>query len=177
MKILQTEQITKNLRLTRPYLTDADDMFEALSDNEIFKYNAWQRHQSPVETFAFVNNLLLRYENGDAEWVIREKKNDKAIGIICLRATVEENCAEIGFWLNRNYQGRGYGGEAVEKIVRFGFDICKLSKIEAFCHPENKISIKILNKNGFTFEREEINTFTSPDFENTPVILKFSAFN
>ena len=176
MKILQTELETEHLRLTRPYLTDAQAMYEALSDPSVFRYNAWERHRSPVETFAFVNNLMLRYENGDAEWVVREKDRDDAIGIICLREN-GENSAEIGFWLNGKYHGRGYGSEIVEKIVKFGFEECKIKKIEAYCHPKNGVSIHILMKNGFFKESEVENNFKSEDFEKTPVLLKLSAFS
>ena len=176
MKILQTELETENLRLTRPYLTDAEAMYEALSDSSIFRYNAWRRHENPIETFAFVNNLMLRYENGDAEWVIREKGDDFAIGIICLRET-GENSAEIGFWLNGKYHGRGYGSEIVGKIVKFGLEECKIKKIEAFCHPENGVSVHILKKNGFLEECEVENDFESEDFEKTPDLLKLSVFS
>lgn len=176
MKILQTEFETENLKLTRPYLTDAEAMYEALSDPVIFRYNAWKRHESSLETFAFVNNLMLRYEQGDAEWVIREKSDDTAIGIICLRENGDAS-AEIGFWLNAKYHGKGYGSEAVEKIVRFGFEECGIKKIEAYCHPKNNISIRILMKYGFSVECETENDFESIDFEKTSVLLKLSAFS
>lgn len=178
MKLSHTELETENLRLTRPYITDAEAMYEALSDGAVFRYNTWKRHENALETLAFVNNLVIRYENGDAEWVIREKDKDRALGIICLREyEKEENCAEIGLWLASPFHNRGYGGEAAEKIIRFGFEVCKAEKIVAFCHPENEASLRIFKKNGFSVESEEENTFSGEDFIYTPVILKLSAFN
>lgn len=178
MKIYHTELETENLKLTRPYITDAEAMYEALSDGAVFRYNAWKKHENALETLAFVNNLVIRYENGDAEWVIRKKDDGRALGIICLREyEKEENCAEIGLWLAPRFHNRGYGGEAAEKIIRFGFGLCGVKKIVAFCHPENEASLKIFKKNGFSVEGEEENTFSSEEFIPTPVILKLSAFN
>ncbi|MBS5737896.1 MAG: GNAT family N-acetyltransferase [Clostridiales bacterium] len=178
MTILQTELKTERLCLTRPYITDAEAMFNSLRDRKIFRYNTWRRHDSPVETLAFVNNLVARYENGDAEWVIRRKDDDEAMGIICLRDfPFENNCAEIGFWLGSRFHGHGFGSEVVKKIVDFGFTENHLSKIVAFCHPKNAASLKILIKNGFFVEREEKNEFHGEDFEETPILLKLSVFN
>jgi ribosomal-protein-alanine N-acetyltransferase len=42
--------------------------------------------------------------------------------------------------------------EAVSRVIRYGFEEMKLFRIEAFVHPTNAPSIKIIEKNGFFYE-------------------------
>jgi ribosomal-protein-alanine N-acetyltransferase len=50
------------------------------------------------------------------------------------------------------YHGKGIITEAIKEVVKFGFEIMKLHSIEAVIDPENNISEKVLQKNGFVKE-------------------------
>ncbi len=62
--------------------------------------------------------------------------------------------ANIGYWIGKQYQGKGIATECIKLVVNYAFDILKLEEISAYVFPENKPSIRVLEKNGFVKTRE-----------------------
>lgn len=62
------------------------------------------------------------------------------------------NNATLGYSLDRAYQGQGLMREAVEAVIRFGFDNLNLRRIEACYMPANKRSEQLLSALGFQYE-------------------------
>jgi len=66
--------------------------------------------------------------------------------------------AELGYWVAPDEQGHGYGGEAVELTVEYGFEHLRLHKVAAKVYGHNEPSRRLLRSAGFTEEgahREE----------------------
>ena len=57
---------------------------------------------------------------------------------------------EIGFLFSRDVQGRGYATEAVQAVLRFGFDRLGFKTVRADVDPDNARSLKLLERLGFT---------------------------
>ena len=65
----------------------------------------------------------------------------------------KNSVALVGIFIgDKDYWGKGYGTEAVKKVVDFGFNVIGLNRIEAFITPENYGSIKVLKKLNFIEE-------------------------
>lgn len=64
-----------------------------------------------------------------------------------------EYCGEVNYYVARPYRGTGLAGEALQVIVRFGFDDIRLTRIQGRCAPENVSSERVLQKAGLKFER------------------------
>ena len=62
--------------------------------------------------------------------------------------------AHIGYWIDKNYAGRGFTTDAVNAVTRFGFDALGLHRIEINIRPENAASIRVAEKAGYTFESD-----------------------
>lgn len=60
----------------------------------------------------------------------------------------------IGYRFDADYHGKGYAMEAVGKLVQIGFRDLRLKRISAYVQPDNKPSIRLLERIGF--EREGI---------------------
>lgn len=60
--------------------------------------------------------------------------------------------AELGYWLAEPFWGRGIVTEAVQAVVRHGFNLLPLVRIEASAFVNNPASARVLEKCGFTFE-------------------------
>ena len=58
----------------------------------------------------------------------------------------------IGYAMDESYVGKGIVSEAVELVVNFAFRDIGLHRIEAYVAPENKASIRVLEKTGFQQE-------------------------
>ncbi|MDO7907451.1 GNAT family N-acetyltransferase [Paenibacillus sp. JX-17] len=63
----------------------------------------------------------------------------------------EYGLAEIGYALGSPYWGRGLATEAVRALLRFGFDVMKLNRLEARCNADNTGSERVMQKAGMTF--------------------------
>jgi RimJ/RimL family protein N-acetyltransferase len=80
--------------------------------------------------------------------------------------------ANIGYWIGKQYQSKGIATEFVKLIVNYAFDILELVEISAYVFPENKPSIRVLEKNKFV-KVEEINEYhpLSNSYRNSLVYI------
>ncbi|PHR94437.1 MAG: 30S ribosomal protein S5 alanine N-acetyltransferase [Robiginitomaculum sp.] len=60
--------------------------------------------------------------------------------------------AHIGYWVGEKYARNGFARAAVRACLRFAFEDIGLHRIEAAVRAENKASINLLEKTGFTQE-------------------------
>ncbi|WP_121743718.1 GNAT family N-acetyltransferase [Natronorubrum halophilum] len=64
----------------------------------------------------------------------------------------ESRRAEIGYWIAPAYHERGYGSDATERLVTYGFDQFGLHKLTARVFEFNEASQRLLESVGFTRE-------------------------
>jgi ribosomal-protein-serine acetyltransferase len=62
---------------------------------------------------------------------------------------------EIGYWLAPPCHGRGLGTRCVRLALEAAFRFTSVNRIEAKIQPDNKPSIKLIEKLGFVFEGRE----------------------
>ena len=87
-------------------------------------------------------------------FAIRFKKTQALIGGIGLTLDMENNRAELGYWLAEKFWSKGFTTEAVQTILKFGFEQLKLNKVVAVYLTTNQASGKVMIKNGMTKEAE-----------------------
>jgi ribosomal-protein-alanine N-acetyltransferase len=58
---------------------------------------------------------------------------------------------ELGYRLCLKYWGQGYAAEAAAEILKYGFGTLSRKKILAYALPQNRASLKILEKLGFQY--------------------------
>ena len=76
----------------------------------------------------------------------------------CGYNTILYLASNIGYWIGKQYQGKGIATECIKLVVNYAFDILKLEEISAYVFPENNPSIRILEKNGFV-KMYEVNEY------------------
>lgn len=74
------------------------------------------------------------------------------IGSTGLHTRIGKNAREIGYWIGIDHIGKGYATEAVSALVKTGFEIEGLSRIEIRCAPDNFRSQHVPEKLGFEME-------------------------
>ncbi len=74
------------------------------------------------------------------------------VGAIGLQIESADQNAELGYWLGKEYRGRGITTEAAHAIVEFGFESLALHKIFASYLARNPASGKILARIGMEQE-------------------------
>jgi [ribosomal protein S5]-alanine N-acetyltransferase len=60
--------------------------------------------------------------------------------------------ASLGYWMGQSRAGQGLMTEAVNLIIPFAATRLRLRRIEAACVPENRVSIRLLEKAAFVQE-------------------------
>lgn len=150
MPTLHTERLS--LRAMHPI--DAEDMFDYAKRSEVTEYLLWYEHEDIHFTRDYLNYIGHRYALGDFyDWAVIERESRKMIGTCGFtKIDTANNSAEIGYVLNPDFHRRGFGSEAVKRILAFGFDELGLNRIEARFMQGNEASLALMKSVGMTFE-------------------------
>lgn len=145
---------TDRLRLRQLRRADVPALFEIFSDPLVMQF--WS--SDPLPDAAAAHALLDEIEEARVggtlfQWGIALNEDDRVVGTTTLASWDRvHRRAELGFALRRDCWGRGFGTEAVGRIVRFGFHDLDLHRLEADADPRNEASLRILKKIGFQEE-------------------------
>ncbi len=85
-------------------------------------------------------------------FTIVERMTQQPIGSIDIRPHEDYVRGEIGLWIGELYHGRGYGTQAVRRMLAYGFGPLGMQKIESEVFVGNWASRRIFEKNGFRLE-------------------------
>lgn len=126
------------------------------SDPEVARYQSWDTPYPLEQAHAFIREMQEVQSGTPGEWfqlAITLKNTGQLIGdcAYCLRADDPQQ-AEIGFTLDRRFQGQGYGQEAITRLLNFLFSDYQLHRIQAICDAENGASSRLLERVGMRRE-------------------------
>jgi ribosomal-protein-alanine N-acetyltransferase len=78
-------------------------------------------------------------------FAVRLLQPGSLIGSVGLRDIDPEHLqAELGFWIGREWWGKGYAGEAASAVIQFGFDSLGLNRIYAHHMARNPAAGRVL---------------------------------
>ncbi len=136
---------TERLLLRAFREADYDDLFEVLvqlKDDEFEGYPGISYENGREH---------LKYRLGSEKFFAVEiMESGKVIGNI-YAGNRDYDAREVGFIINRSYQGRGYASEALAAVIRNAFQR-GAHRIYAECDPRNTPSWKLLEKVGMKRE-------------------------
>lgn len=150
--VIETERL-----LLRPLKeSDVNEIFQLRSDETINKYIDRAPAESTDDALAFIHKIQAFSNNRQTlYWAITIKGSEQLAGtIVFWNFNHEERKAELGYELLPRHQGKKYMQEALKKVINLGFHQLHLSAIEAWTHPENRSSIGVIEKLGFTRDLE-----------------------
>lgn len=145
---------TERFLLRKLSVDDTDDMYEYAKEYDVTKYLTWSPHPNKASTLEYLMYLQNRYKTGDfSDWAIVCKDSGKMIGTCGFtRFFFAHDGAEIGYVINPQYHGQGIATEVVGRVIKYGFENLALERIEGKFMVENKASLRVMEKNGMTFE-------------------------
>ena len=145
---------TDRLNLRRIVKEDSAAILKLRGDAENMKFIPRPLAKTEADVLEHLAVIDAKIENNEGiNWAITYKGSPKLIGIIGhYRIKPEHHRAEIGYMLHKEYNGKGIITEAVQEVVKYGFNEMKLHSIEAIIDPENFGSEKVLQKCGFIKE-------------------------
>ena len=145
---------TDRLILRRILKKDIPDIYEYSSKYEVSKYLLWSPHPSIDFTKTYFQRIDKLYKKGEFyDFAIVLKDTGKMIGTVGFTSIdFFNNSAEIGYVISSAYHRRGFGKEAVRKIIELGFSEMNFHRLEAKFMLGNIASESLLKSIGFKFE-------------------------
>ncbi|PKB15102.1 GNAT family N-acetyltransferase [Flavobacterium sp. 5] len=102
----------------------------------------------------FINNSIIKILNKSYyPYLVIDLKTKKPIGFVDIK-NIDWNIpkAELGFFIDENYTGKGISTKAIIHLSEYLFDELKFNKLLLRIHQSNKSSIGVAEKCGFEFE-------------------------
>ncbi|MCU0632950.1 MAG: GNAT family N-acetyltransferase [Methanolinea sp.] len=94
----------------------------------------------------------LRQSGEQFIFAVTELRSRVLAGAVSIRVNEEHAHAELGYWIGRPFQGRGYATEAAGAMLEFGFLGLHLHRIYARHLAWNTPSSRVLSHIGMSFE-------------------------
>lgn len=88
----------------------------------------------------------------NAQFAITERVSGALAGSIGIDFVPRHAKAEIGYWIGREFWGRGFASEAGRAVVRWAFEERGVERVESFCFTSNAASARVLEKIGLRRE-------------------------
>jgi RimJ/RimL family protein N-acetyltransferase len=158
---------TPGLTLRRLRVGDALLVLAATQDPEGARYLPWR----PLADLAAAEAFVARIERSSVEgrghaFAMVPKGERQAggwIGFDHRGATLV-----VGYVLARSHWGRGFATQALTAVVDWALAQPDVWRVEARCHPDNAVSIHVLEKAGLQFEGRLRRAERFPNLDREP---------
>jgi len=161
MKVLETERLV----LRRMSAEDAEFMLGLLNEPSWLRYIGDRGVRTVEDARAYIlkGPVDMYSRLGFGLYVAELKEAGVPIGICGLvkRDFLED--VDIGFALLPGFWGQGYAHEAAAAVMEHGKSTLGLKRIVAITNPDNRSSIRLLEKLGLRFDRMIRTTADGPE--------------
>jgi ribosomal-protein-alanine N-acetyltransferase len=136
--------------LLRPFQPDdAPSLYQILIQPGLLKYFPDPTPPSLERVERFIGKQLAQWqERGYALWAVQPLRTDRLAGWCGPQFLPETGETEVGYLLGREWWGQGYATETAQASLDFTFRQFPLDQIIALVHPDNKASIRVIEKLG-----------------------------
>lgn len=147
---------TRRLLLTRIERSDLEDFLRMRNDPRVMQVLGGT---GPEQAGTLVYKLVEHWQrHGYGWWTAREPRSGRFLGCGGLRSAMVDGVreTELAYGLMPEHWGRGYATELARVAVAQGFVRLGVRDIVSFALPANHASRRVLEKAGFSCEREFI---------------------
>lgn len=139
---------------------DAEYLYPLAKDPKVTQYLTWDA-TTKEDMAKFYVLETENFKKGESySFCIHILSNDIPVGGgSIMRISNIHRSAEIGYWLGKQFWGKGYGAELVKSLLTFGFKNLDLHRIYGSVRTENIASVHILEKTGFRREGHSKQSF------------------
>ncbi len=133
---------------------DAPALFELASDPEVTQFFSWGPYRDESEPRAFIERLTRQRDAGEQlELGIVSNETDRPLGLTGFSDfSHRDRRATLGTWLGREHWGSGANTESKALVLSLGFRHLGLHRVTALASPDNRRSLRALERIGFWTE-------------------------
>lgn len=142
---------TDRLLIRESIPEDFDALYEIYQEPGMTDYMPGMTGEKEAERELFLSYIRRMYPFFSyGLWTVLEKRSGRIVGRAGLEngRYREKPVLEIGYMISRAYRKRGYGLEAVRKVLDYGFSCVGAEEIYAFICEENQASLNLAQKAG-----------------------------
>jgi len=141
---------TERLDLIEINPSHLNDYYQLFSDERVARYYNIIPFREEKEAQKYIDWFISRFNEGlGIRWGIALKGENQIIGTAGFNNFTKNHRANLGYDLQFAYWNNGYITEALQQILRFGFQVLDINRIEAEVMQGNIGSEKVLEKLGF----------------------------
>lgn len=143
--------------------SDAEDLYRYAKDPKVGPAAGWPVHTSVENSRDIIRDVL----SADETYAVVPKAVGHAVGSVGLMIGEASNIGlpdtegEIGYWIGVPFWGQGLIPEAVEEMLRHGFEDLGLANIWCGYYDGNEKSARVQEKCGFTYQYTKENVSCS----------------
>jgi [ribosomal protein S5]-alanine N-acetyltransferase len=152
--VAPNELATDRLNAERLRLDHVEELVDMHRDERVMATLGGPRSIADTERFVQTNLEHWR-RTGFGLWIFRRSTDGAFVGRAGLRRVHVGGAdeVEIAYALKSEMWGCGFATEISRKLVIVGFSDLQLSTLVAFTLPDNRASIRVMEKAGLRFER------------------------
>lgn len=128
---------------------DLNDIARLANDRDIAKTMASLPYPYTLTDAKTWLDYVVRTESEHVFAIVNKKHFMGVVGLVLER---DNNRAELGYWLGRQFWNKGFASGAVQMILGYAFSVLNVNKVYAQAFGTNAASHKVLEKNGFVLE-------------------------
>ena len=168
---------TEHLRVRKFRMEDATQLYRNHQESEVRKWIPNECYGDLEEAEGAIRFFVKCVEQKRLPYVlaVELKENGALIGDTGINEVEgKPGEVEIGYTICREYQGRGYATELLAGMCEFAVSAFGFRTLYGRVLKGNGASIRVLQKNGFSFDREEYGAEDDP-YGNGMLIYKKDA--
>lgn len=142
---------TERLKLREFVIEDAMAIYEIAKDEGVGLHGGWPPHTSVDNSEDILANILMR----DGQFAIIEKVTGKVIGAVGISKDPQrcnDDVRMLGYWIGKDYWGKGYATEAANAALTYAFETLNLPLVSCYHYAYNRRSENVIKKLGFQYE-------------------------
>jgi [ribosomal protein S5]-alanine N-acetyltransferase len=145
--------MTPRLRLRQFREDDVEAMHGCFTNVGSMRYWNTPLHTKRIETERAVRRFIDCTPSYYRFWAVADKTTDRCLGLVNYHdGHIRNKRVAIGYIVDPAYGRQGVATEAVSAMIRFCFQDLGLHRLQAFIHPDNAPSLKLIEKLGFRRE-------------------------
>lgn len=151
---------TDRLRLREFEERDAESLFELYRLPETSRFESWEPFKSEVEARDLIGYWIVQQRQASRRqfaFAVDLLEQERFIGLCSLdlgfgTETDDPRSGFVGYRYFPQEWRKGYATEALQEVVRWGFEEMNLHRIHSGCVRENHASARVLEKAGMRLE-------------------------
>lgn len=153
---------------------DAPGFFTLRQDAAVTAMMGFSPYTRPEEAERYVlTRMQMTAEGKCLFWAITLRESGAFTGSVCLwNFRLEAGCAEIGYELLPEFQGRGYASETIRAACQYANAALGLSCVDALVDPSNAPSRRVLLRCGFSEQGRMRRTEQAPELMYYRLMLR-----